>query len=218
MGHWLLSLSTGGRTQLQYSSDGERKKAWGWRFVVKKARARGRDRRTLSHFSPAHWIKEGEVQFVLWTNATTRGLAFNYTMKQMNTGHTGEWNTSVKINTTFLRPESGVSFLIFRYHHFERHLLRLDRSFFSDSGGLDPSSLWLALTSSHELLCVGLRHWLLHLRDHQVCGGEELVCGHHQPDCTATHHRIFCRVCAFFSLPVHHRFDFSDNNKIIIIM
>lgn len=55
-------------------------------------------------------------------------------------------------------------------------------------------ALWLALTSSHGLLGVGLYHWLLHLRDHQVCGGEKLVCGHHQPGRAAAHHHILCWV------------------------
>lgn len=55
-------------------------------------------------------------------------------------------------------------------------------------------NIWFALTCSHVLLGLGLRHRLLHLRDHQVCGGEELVGGYHQPDCTAAHHRILCGV------------------------
>ena len=71
----------------------------------------------------------------------------------------------------------------------------------------------LSLTGSYG---VGLRHWLLHLWDHQVCGGQELVCGHRQPDRAAVHHHIFCRVsvCVHIFLnncdvllPVCHKFD-----------
>lgn len=51
-------------------------------------------------------------------------------------------------------------------------------------------ALWCTLTGSDGLLPMGLPHWLLHLRDHQVGGGEELVCGHHQPDRTAAHHHV----------------------------
>lgn len=99
--------------------------------------------------------------------------------------------TSVKIETTFLSSESGVSQVYLPT--WRRHLLRLDRSF-SFRSRRTPIALRLALTSSHGLLGVGLHHRLLHLRDDKVCGGQELVSGHHQPDRTAAHHRVFCRV------------------------
>lgn len=59
-------------------------------------------------------------------------------------------------------------------------------------------ALWRTLTGSDGLVALGLRYWLLHVRDHQVGGGEELVCGHHQPDRAAAHHHVLCwvsRVC-----------------------
>lgn len=54
--------------------------------------------------------------------------------------------------------------------------------------------LWRTLTGSDGLFHLGHRHWLLYVRDHQVGCGEELVCGHHQPDCTAAHHHVLCWV------------------------
>lgn len=55
-------------------------------------------------------------------------------------------------------------------------------------------ALWCTLTGSDGLVPPGLPHGLLHLRDHQVGGGEELVRGHHQPDRTAAHHHVLCWV------------------------
>lgn len=56
---------------------------------------------------------------------------------------------------------------------------------------------WHTLTASDGLVPLGLRDWLLHVWDHQVGGGEELVCGHHQPDRAAAHHHLLCWVSRF---------------------
>ena len=54
------------------------------------------------------------------------------------------------------------------------------------------------LTASDGLVALGLPDRLLHLRDHQVGGGEELVCGHHQPGGAAAHHHLLCWVSPFW--------------------
>lgn len=56
---------------------------------------------------------------------------------------------------------------------------------------------WHTLTASDGLVPLGLHDWLLHVWDHQVSGGEELVCGHHQPDRAAAHHHLLCWVSRF---------------------
>lgn len=106
---------------------------------------------------------------------------------------------SVKTDTTFLSLALVSSVTLKQVHTtlLRRHQRRLDRrcTLLSDAGRPKrPSILWIALTSNHGRPGVRLRHQLLHLRDHQVCGGQELVRGHHQQDRTAAHHCIFCWV------------------------
>lgn len=111
--------------------------------------------------------------------------------------HITEWEAGVKIKT-FLSLESGVSFFTFKQfsHHASLRApvgqeLHFSLRFRRTRPVVAPC---LALTSSHGLLGVGLHHRLLHLRDHQIRGGQELVCGHHQPDRTAAHHYVLCWV------------------------
>lgn len=58
-------------------------------------------------------------------------------------------------------------------------------------------SSYLLSDGSDGLVALQLRSRLLHLRDHQVGGGEELVCGHHQPGRAAAHHHLLSWVSRF---------------------
>uniref|UniRef100_A0A8C7FBE9 P2X purinoceptor n=1 Tax=Oncorhynchus kisutch TaxID=8019 RepID=A0A8C7FBE9_ONCKI len=53
---------------------------------------------------------------------------------------------------------------------------------------------------SQDVFAMGLYYGLLHLRDNQVCGGEELVCWNHQPRRTTAHHHLLRLGAAVFCI------------------
>ena len=113
-------------------------------------------------------------------------------MKQMNTDHTKDGQAEAPYHL-LLAWTRRVPFDLQRFcHHSSTEAPVGAREELPFSPRLRRS------TSSHVLHGVGLGHWLLHLRDHQVCGGEELVCGDHQPGRAAAHHHVFCRVNDLF--------------------
>lgn len=155
----------------------ESKRPGTWGFVV--SIARGRDTGTLSQSPLAH-SSEGSGR----SSLSYKPVSSNHQIHNKADEH----RVSDTQDHRLFPPSWSKVSCRFTTRLLLRRLLTL----------LDSCWNFSLLTSSHGFLRVGPRHQFLHLWDHQVRVGQELVRGHHQSSRTAAHHFIFLRVSGRF--------------------